>query len=78
MIKAWFEMKKKEIVAKNVFYSMFLEFSDEKKEIIVLVKKLYISLKDVPMNELRTEFIHQLATIIHTQSERERDNDITD
>ena len=42
MIKSWIEMKKKEIATKSMFYGMILDFADEKKELIELVKNLYI------------------------------------
>lgn len=72
MIKNWLEMKKKEIIVKNKLYGIILAFADEQENLFKLVKDLYVELKDVPMNELRKEFIGKLAEIIHAQAERER------
>ena len=73
MIKAYIEMKKKEILVKNKLYGMILAFVDEQENLIRVIKDLYESLKDVPVDELRKEFIGKLAEIIHNQSEKERE-----
>ena len=73
MIKTWLEMKKKEILLKNKLYGMILAFADEKEDLVKLVKDLYTELKDVPVNELRKEFVGKLAEIIHAQAEKERE-----
>lgn len=73
MIKAYIEMKKKEILVKSRLYGMILEIADEKKDLIRVIKDLYESLKDVPVDELRKEFIGKLAEIIHNQTEKERE-----
>ena len=73
MIKTWLEMKKKEILVKNKLYGMILAFADEQENLFKLVKDLYMELKNVPMNELRKEFIGKLAEIIHNQAEKQRE-----
>ena len=73
MIKNWLEMKKKEILVKNKLYGMILAFADEQEDLVKLVKDLYMELKDVPVNELRKEFVGKLAEIIHAQAEKERE-----
>ncbi len=73
MIKTWLEMKKKEILVKSKLYSMILAFADEKEDLVKLVKDLYVELKDVPMNELRKEFVGKLAEIIHNESKKQRE-----
>lgn len=73
MIKAWLEMKKKEILVKSKLYGMILAFADEQEDLVKLVKDLYMELKDVPMNELRKEFVGKLAEIIHNEAEKQRE-----
>lgn len=73
MIKTWLEMKKKEILVKSKLYGMILAFADEKEDLVKLVKDLYMELKDVPMNELRKEFVGKLAEIIHNEAEKQRE-----
>ena len=73
MIKAYIEMKKKEILVKNRLYGMILEIADEKEDLIRVIKDLYESLKGVSVDELRKEFIGKLAEIIHAQAEKERE-----
>lgn len=41
---------------------------DNKKETLDLLQRLYIALKDVPAEQLREEFIKQLAEIIHNEN----------
>ena len=71
MIKAYIEMKKKEILVKNRLYGMILEIADEKEDLIRVIKDLYESLKGVPVDELRKEFIGKLAEIIHSSNSKE-------
>lgn len=71
MIKAYIEMKKKEILVKNKLYGMILAFADEQENLIRVIKDLYESLKDVPVDELRKEFIGKLAEIIHSSNSKE-------
>lgn len=73
MIKAYIEMKKKEILVKSRLYGMILAIADEKEDLIKVIKDLYESLKGVPSDEIRKEFIGKLAEIIHNQSEKERE-----
>ena len=73
MIKTWLEMKKKEILVKSKLYGMILAFADEQENLFKLVKDLYMELKDVPMNELRKEFVGKLAEIIHNEAEKQRE-----
>ena len=71
MIKTWLEMKRKEILVKNKLYGMILAFADEQENLIRVIKDLYESLKDVPVDELRKEFIGKLAEIIHSSNSKE-------
>ena len=66
-------MKRKEILVKSRLYTMILVIADEKKDLVKLIKDLYESLKDVPVNELQKEFMYGLAEIIHSESEKQRE-----
>lgn len=65
----YFRMKKNEIKVKAMLYETAATLLDNQKEITDLVVKLYTSLKDVPVEEIKNEFIKQLAEIIHEQGE---------
>lgn len=68
MIKDWLKMKKQEIAIKSCVYGTILKAVNEHSEMIELVKNLYSALKDVPADELRSEFIKNLAHIIHDET----------
>lgn len=63
----YFKMKKNEWKVKAELYKLASDFIDNKKEILEIIKNLYNSLKDVPLEELRNEFIQHLAKIIHEE-----------
>lgn len=73
-IKNYFSMKVKEIELKTVLYSSILTVINEKNDIVTLTKNLYISLKDVPMEDLRTELIKNIAHLAHERSIYEREH----
>ena len=68
----YFKMKKKEIALKLAFYSFIEEFANEKEDIIITIKNLYLALKDVPINELQDVFMEKLAEIIHYDTHNEK------
>lgn len=67
MIK-YFIMKRNERKVKAMFYGMIASFLDNKKEVIDLLQKLFVALKDIPVDELKAEFVKQLAEIIHEEN----------
>lgn len=67
----YFKMKRKEYKIKLELYTAVESILDEKKDIIDTVKNLYLSVKDVPMEELRDTFIEKLAEIIHAENYKE-------
>lgn len=71
----YFMMKRNEWKVKAMFYATIASIMDEKKDVIGLVQKLYVDLKDVPVDELRKEFIHSLAEIIHEQNSTTDDSE---
>ena len=70
MIK-YFKMKKKEIELKLELYSSIESFMEEKDDIIETIKKVYLSLKDVPVEEMYNKLILELANIIHGDNDEE-------
>lgn len=70
MFKEYIKMKKNELRIKNTIYDMIVSVMDEQSDIVRLVKKLYIALKDVPVDELRSEFITNLVHIIHDENSK--------
>lgn len=61
----YFKMKRNEWKVKAQFYGMVAHLIDNQKDIIAMIQKLYTILKDVPAEELRTEFVVALAKIAH-------------
>lgn len=70
----YFRMKRKEHRVKLALYTAIEALFTEKEDIIKLSKDLYVSLKDVPVEQLRDEFMGKLAEIIH--KENHKDNNI--
>jgi len=70
MLKEYIKMKKNELRIKSAIYDMIVSVMDEQSDIVELVKKLYITLKDVPADELKSEFIVNLARIIHDENSK--------
>lgn len=66
------KMKYKEWKFKLALYTAIETIIAEQKDIITLLSDLYASLKDVPFNQLKDEFLGKLAEIIHDQAEKER------
>ena len=64
----YFRMKKAEWKIKAMFYGTIAALIDNQKDVLELLKKLYIALKDVPAEELQKEFIAKLAEIIHNEN----------
>lgn len=65
MFRLWLKMKKNEIKVKLQLYSVLAILIDNNKDIITFVQKLYEELKDVPIEELRKEFISKTVELIH-------------
>lgn len=58
-------MKRNEWKIKAMFYGTIASIIDNQKKILMLLQKMYLSLKDVPAEKLQEEFISKLAEIIH-------------
>lgn len=66
-------MKHAEWKIKAMFYGTIATLIDNQKEIVELLQKMYIALKDVPADDLQKEFISKLAEIIHEDNKNEND-----
>lgn len=61
----YLKMKRNEWKIKAMFYGTIASIIDNQKKILMLLQKMYLSLKDVPAEKLQEEFISKLAEIIH-------------
>ena len=61
-------MKRNEWKVKAMFYAAIAALFDNQKEILEMLQKMYVSLKDVPAEELQKELITKLAEIIHNEN----------
>lgn len=66
----YFKMKIKQRKIKNAIYDSILLFIDNKKDILSTAKKLFDSVKDIPAEDIRDEFIGKLAEIIHNNNNK--------
>lgn len=70
MLKNYFRMLKNKWKIKAMVYDVAANVIDNHKDILELAQNLFISLKDVPLEQLHEEFIMQLAEIIHRENEK--------
>lgn len=68
MIRNYFRMKKNEWKIKAMIYSTIATLIDNQKEVLELLHKMYIALKDVPAEDLQKELVAKLAEIIHNEN----------
>ena len=64
-------MKRAEWKVKAMVYGTIVTLLDNQKEVIELLHKMYIALKDVSADDLQKEFISKLAEIIHEENKNE-------
>lgn len=64
-------MKRAEWKVKAMVYGTIATLLDNQKEVIELLQKMYIALKDVSADDLQKEFISKLAEIIHEENKNE-------
>lgn len=71
----YFAMKRKikrdELKVKAMLYGTVAYILEEQNDVIELIQKLYLVLKDVPMEELRSELVRNLAELIHSDNKVE-------
>lgn len=68
MIRNYFRMKKSEWNIKAMLYGTVATLIDNQKDILELLQKMFVALKDVPVEDLQKEFVAKLAEIIHTEN----------
>ena len=68
MIKNYIIMKRNEWKVKAMLYGAIATFIENQKEVLELLRKMYVALKDVPAEELQKEFISKLAEIVHEEN----------
>lgn len=73
IIVKWFKNKIMKIELEYALYSTITEFIKEKEGIVKLVSNLYVILKDVPVDELKKEFIRALAEIVHEENNKDKE-----
>jgi hypothetical protein len=61
-------MKKNEWKIKAMLYDTVATLIDNQKDILELLQKMFVALKDVPVEDLQKEFVTKLAEIIHTEN----------
>lgn len=61
-------MKKAEWKVKAMVYGTIATLLDNQKEVIELLQKMHIALKDVSADDFQKEFISKLAEIIHEEN----------
>ena len=69
----YLKMKKNEWKVKVMLYGTIAALIDNQKEVLELLQKMYIALKDVPADELQREFVNKLAEIIHEEGKEDYD-----
>lgn len=75
----YFKMKLAEWKVKLALYGTISGIIDNHKYIITMIQALFAELKDVPTEQLKSEFVNKIAEIVHAQAEMERDeSDIQD
>ena len=67
----YFKMKRNEWKVKAMFYGIIASIIDNQKPIITMAQTLFAELKDVPAEELRSEFISKVAELIHDENKEE-------
>lgn len=67
MIKNYFIIKKNEWKIKAMLYSTIAALIDNQKELLSMLQKMYIALKDVPTEEMQKEFVSKIAEIIYNE-----------
>lgn len=69
----YLKMKKNEWKVKAMFYGTIAVLINNQKEVLELLQKMYIALKDVPVDELQKELVNKLAEIIHEEGKDKND-----
>lgn len=71
----YIKMKKTEWKLKAKIYGYLYNFINNKEDILILAKKIYGELKDVPPSELRDELMSKLAGVIYDRTHVDESDD---
>lgn len=71
MIKNWIKMKKNEWKVKGQIYGIIASVMDNQKDIFSFLQKLYVSLKDVSVEDMQKELISKIAELVHEDNKSE-------
>lgn len=66
----YWKMKKNEHKIKALLYGTAAALIDNQKDVLELLQRMYVALKDVPAEKLREEFTTKLAEIIHEENKK--------
>ena len=69
----YLKMKRAEWKVKAMLYGTIAALMEHQKDVLELLQKMYVALKDVPAEELQKEFIAKLAEIIHKENTDKND-----
>ena len=69
----YLKMKRNEWKIKAAVYSTIAALIDNQKELLSMLQKMYVALKDVPAEELQKELIAKLAEIVHNENANNND-----
>lgn len=69
----YLKMKRAEWKVKAMLYGTIAALMEHQKDVLELLQKMYVALKDVPAEELRGEFVSRLAELIHSESKKDND-----
>lgn len=64
----YLKMKRNEIKIKVMLYGIIVNFIDNQKDVLNFMQKMYLTLKDIPQEELQSQFIEKLGEIIHDEN----------
>ncbi len=66
----YFKMKKNEWKVKATLYKMIASIMDNQKGIIEFAQKLFLSLKDVSIEDMQEELISKIAELAHQDNKK--------
>lgn len=69
----WIKRKHYENKVLLTFYRTLSDVLDKQHELLSFLSRLYTSCKDIPVEELKDEFIVELARIVHEAAVKEQD-----
>lgn len=66
----WYRAKRAELKVKAVVYGTIAGVIDNQKPIITMIQALFTELKDVPIEQLRSELIGKIAELAHEENKK--------